>query len=258
MRRRQQLSWLLVTAAAFALAAIAAGVSRDSDDYYELDEPEAGRGDPDDVLDDLDHRRHHGSISKKIDEYEDEDEAANDLNNPTSTSSPQHKKSRLPKVIWSFDDRFKFTKPFYTVTIAENAAGKTYVAPKISTTIEPGLAGLDASPYAKMGIEVGDPALVVRYKIIGGDDQGRKIFAAEARQVGQFWFLRIRTRAIDIAPLNREYRDNFHLKIRATIVSLRDPDVRVKARCDVFVEVEDANGKSSVNTECVLVPEISD
>jgi hypothetical protein len=100
------------------------------------------------------------------------------------------------------ESSFLFTKLSYNVSIPENSFGKMYA---ISTE--------------KMGIYITDPALVVRYKIIGGDYD--KIFKAESRHVGDFYFLLIRIRSGFSVILNREYKSWYELKVRATITSLK-------------------------------------
>ena len=97
-------------------------------------------------------------------------------------------------------------------------------------------------PYLMMGVFVGsDPNMIVKYRIASGDD--RKMFKAESRKVGDFYFLLIRTRSSDVV-LNREYQELFHLKVRASIYSKRDKSMKFKSRCDVTVRVEDANDLS--------------
>lgn len=99
-------------------------------------------------------------------------------------------------------------------------------------------------PYLMMGVFVGpDPNIIVKYKISSGDD--RKMFKAESRRVGDFFFCLIRTRSSEVgAVLNREYQEFFYLKVRASISSKRDKSLRLKSRCDVTVRVEDANDLS--------------
>src|SRR5699024_601941 len=77
-----------------------------------------------------------------------------------------------------------YTKSTYNVSIPENAVYKY------------------ATSTEKMGIYISDPALSVRYKIVGGDPE--KIFKAEAKRVGDFFFLLIRMRYGNNAVLNRE------------------------------------------------------
>lgn len=141
------------------------------------------------------------------DNHENEDEKTNEDNNG--------------------DSSFIFTKPSYNVSIAENSPSKTYTICN-----------------ERMGIHISDPSLVVRYKIIAGDDD--KIFKAETKHVGDFYFLLIRTRSGDNVILNREYRAKYELRIRATITSLQNESLRLKSRCIVFVNIIDTNDLSPI------------
>ncbi len=123
------------------------------------------------------------------------------------------------------ESSFLFTKLSYNVSIPENSFGKMYA---ISTE--------------KMGIYITDPALVVRYKIVGGDYD--KIFKAESRHVGDFYFLLIRIRSGFSVILNREYKSWYELRVRATITSLRNDALRLKSKTSVYVTVTDKNDLS--------------
>ncbi|XP_019361654.1 PREDICTED: protocadherin Fat 2 isoform X1 [Gavialis gangeticus] len=90
-----------------------------------------------------------------------------------------------------------FTHLFYNATVYENSAPKTYV-----------------ESYVKMGIYMKDPDWVIRYRIASGDNTG--LFKTEEHVVGDFCFLRIRTRSGNTALLNREVKDNYMLIIQAT------------------------------------------
>ena len=91
-----------------------------------------------------------------------------------------------------------FTQNLYTATVQENSAGKTFV-----------------SSMTKMGIfvEYNSPPEVT-YGIVAGDVG--KNFKAKSRIVGDFAFLRIRTRS-SLNALNREQQDLYNLILRATI-----------------------------------------
>uniref|UniRef100_A0A8C8SUZ8 FAT atypical cadherin 2 n=1 Tax=Pelusios castaneus TaxID=367368 RepID=A0A8C8SUZ8_9SAUR len=91
----------------------------------------------------------------------------------------------------------RFTHPFYNATIYENSAPKTYV-----------------ESYVKMGIYMADPQWIIRYRTASGDSDG--LFKIEEHVVGDFCFLRIRTRSGNMALLNREVKDNYMLIIQAT------------------------------------------
>ncbi len=68
-----------------------------------------------------------------------------------------------------------FTQSVYNATIYENSAAKTYV-----------------ESLVKMGIYITDPTWEMRYKIVSGDNEN--LFKAEDYQLGDFSFLRIRTK----------------------------------------------------------------
>ncbi|XP_062826337.1 protocadherin Fat 2 isoform X2 [Anolis carolinensis] len=89
-----------------------------------------------------------------------------------------------------------FTHPLYNATIFENSAPKTYV-----------------ESYVKMGIYITDPAWDIKYKIASGDTSG--LFKAEDFIIGDFCFLRIRTRSGYTDRLNREFKDKYILIIQA-------------------------------------------
>uniref|UniRef100_A0A8C0ZPK4 Protocadherin Fat 2 n=1 Tax=Castor canadensis TaxID=51338 RepID=A0A8C0ZPK4_CASCN len=92
---------------------------------------------------------------------------------------------------------WRFTHSLYNVTIYENSAPKTYVE----------------SPV-KMGMYLAEPQWAVRYRIISGDVSN--VFKTEEYVVGNFCFLRIRTKSSNTALLNREVRDSYTLIIQAT------------------------------------------
>ncbi|XP_062976958.1 protocadherin Fat 2 isoform X2 [Elgaria multicarinata webbii] len=89
-----------------------------------------------------------------------------------------------------------FTYPLYNTTIYENSAPKTYV-----------------ESYVKMGIYITDPAWDIKYRIASGDTSG--LFKAEEYIVGDFCFLRVKTRSGNTDRLNREFRDKYMLIIQA-------------------------------------------
>lgn len=131
---------------------------------------------------------------------------------PSTTTTPSP--SSLP--------HFDFTSTHYNVTIRENANLKVY-----------------ASSVEKMGIFIDDPALQVRYKIVAGDSQ--KIFRAETKHVGNFYFLLIRMRMGTKMVLNREYMPAYDLRVRATITSSRSDQIKLKTKCSISVTVLDDN-----------------
>lgn len=115
-----------------------------------------------------------------------------------------------------------FTRPAYNASVAENSVGKTYVI-----------------PTEKMGIFISDPSLLVRYKIVSGDEG--KMFKAESRTVGDFCFLSLRTRTEEQAVLNREYQDYYEIGVRAMVTSLYRRSVKLKAHTTVHVRILDTN-----------------
>ncbi|XP_038519511.1 LOW QUALITY PROTEIN: protocadherin Fat 2 [Canis lupus familiaris] len=92
---------------------------------------------------------------------------------------------------------WRFTHSLYNATIYENSAPKTYVESSV-----------------KMGIYLAEPQWAVRYRIISGDVAN--VFKTEEYVVGNFCFLRIRTKSSNTALLNREVRDSYTLIIQAT------------------------------------------
>uniref|UniRef100_A0A8C1G6P9 FAT atypical cadherin 1a n=1 Tax=Cyprinus carpio TaxID=7962 RepID=A0A8C1G6P9_CYPCA len=110
-----------------------------------------------------------------------------------------------------------FTQSVYNATIYENSAAKTYVE----------------SPV-KMGIYITDPTWEIRYKIVSGDNEN--LFKAEDYQLGDFSFLRIRTKGGSSAILNREVRDHYILTVKAM-----EKNSNAEARTRVRIQVLDTN-----------------
>lgn len=127
---------------------------------------------------------------------------------PACRGGPEEGKAASP---------LRFTQPLYNATIEENSAPRTYL-----------------ETDAKAGIDLADPFWEVAYAVVSGDDDG--VFQAEALKVGDFCFLRIRTRSGNDASLNREVRDAYALTVEATETT---SDLRAKAR--VLVRVLDTN-----------------
>lgn len=111
----------------------------------------------------------------------------------------------------------RFTHHLYNASIYENSAPRTYVE----------------SPF-RMGILLSDPFWDMKYKVVSGDDDG--LFKAEEETVGDFCFLRIKTRSSNSAVLNREVRDTYTLTVEA-IESTYDN----RARTKVSIQVLDTN-----------------
>uniref|UniRef100_A0A3Q1G628 Cadherin domain-containing protein n=1 Tax=Acanthochromis polyacanthus TaxID=80966 RepID=A0A3Q1G628_9TELE len=93
---------------------------------------------------------------------------------------------------------FSFTQSVYHATVYENSAARTYANSKI-----------------KMGIHLAQRSWEVRYRITSGDDEG--FFKAEEFVLGDFCFLRIRTKGGNAAILNREIQDNYVLTVKASV-----------------------------------------
>ncbi|KAM3849026.1 protocadherin Fat 2 [Vipera latastei] len=110
-----------------------------------------------------------------------------------------------------------FTYPLYNTSIYENSAPKTYM-----------------ESYVKMGIYITDPAWDIKYKIASGDTSG--LFKAEEYIVGDFCFLRIRTRSGNTDRLNREFKDKYLLIIQAT-----EKTFAYEAWAKVLVQILDRN-----------------
>ncbi len=117
-------------------------------------------------------------------------------------------------------ENFHFTQNTYNATILENSVAKTFV-----------------TPIVKMGMFITDPTLDIRYRIISGDRN--KLFKAEARTIGDFCFLRIRTRSGMQKVINRESQDTISLVIKAVAKYKNGPSL--SSQCEVTIHVEDAN-----------------
>ncbi|KAM9622277.1 protocadherin Fat 1 [Trichechus inunguis] len=111
----------------------------------------------------------------------------------------------------------QFTHAQYNVTVRENSAAKTYVGHPV-----------------KMGIYITNPLWEFRYKIVSGDSEN--LFKAEEYVLGDFCFLRIRTKGGNTAILNREVKDHYTLIIRAV-----ERNSNAEARTKVRVQVLDTN-----------------
>ncbi|KAG1926068.1 protocadherin Fat [Pimephales promelas] len=111
----------------------------------------------------------------------------------------------------------RFTHHLYNASIYENSAPRTYVE----------------SPV-RMGIIQSDTFWDIKYKVVSGDDDG--LFKAEQETVGDFCFLRIKTRSSNSAVLNREVRDIYTLTVEATESSYEN-----RARTKVLIQVLDTN-----------------
>ncbi|XP_053315030.1 protocadherin Fat 1 [Spea bombifrons] len=111
----------------------------------------------------------------------------------------------------------QFTQHQYNATVHENSAAKTYVGHQ-----------------AKMGIFLKNPAWDIKYKIVSGDNEN--IFKAEEYVLGDFCFLRIRTKGGNTAILNREVKDHYLLNVKAV-----ERNSNSEARTKISVQVLDTN-----------------
>uniref|UniRef100_A0ABI7X6D8 FAT atypical cadherin 1 n=1 Tax=Felis catus TaxID=9685 RepID=A0ABI7X6D8_FELCA len=111
----------------------------------------------------------------------------------------------------------QFTHFQYNVTVHENSAAKTYVGHPV-----------------KMGIYLTNPLWELRYRIISGDNEN--LFKAEEYVLGDFCFLRIRTKGGNTAILNREVKDHYTLIVKAV-----EKNTNAEARAKVRVQVLDTN-----------------
>ncbi|XP_019482771.1 PREDICTED: protocadherin Fat 2 [Hipposideros armiger] len=110
-----------------------------------------------------------------------------------------------------------FTHTLYNATIYENSAPKTYVETSV-----------------KMGMYLAEPQWAVRYRIISGDVAN--VFKTEEYVVGNFCFLRIRTKSSNTALLNREVQDSYTLIVQAT-----EKTLELEALARVVVHILDQN-----------------
>ncbi|XP_008066005.1 protocadherin Fat 2 [Carlito syrichta] len=117
----------------------------------------------------------------------------------------------IPSSAW------RFTHSHYNATIYENSAPKTYV-----------------ESAEKMGIYLAEPQWAARYRIISGDVAN--VFKAEEHVVGNFCFLRIRTKNSNTALLNREVQDSYTLIVQAT-----EKTSELEALTRVVVHILDQN-----------------
>ncbi|KAM9318351.1 protocadherin Fat 3a isoform 2-T2 [Pholidichthys leucotaenia] len=114
--------------------------------------------------------------------------------------------------------KFSFTQPVYHATVYENSAARTYANSKI-----------------KMGIHLAQRFWEIRYRITLGDDEG--FFKAEEYVLGDFCFLRIRTKGGNAAILNREIQDNYVLTVKASVKG----DALLETWTKVSIQVLDMN-----------------
>ncbi|XP_072332549.1 protocadherin Fat 3-like isoform X2 [Scyliorhinus torazame] len=129
---------------------------------------------------------------------------------------------------------FKFTYSLYNATIYENSAARTYANSKV-----------------KMGISLTDPLWDIKYRIISGDEDG--FFKAEEVLLGDFCFLRIRTKGGNSAILNREVQKHYLLIVKAAI---RGEALEAWTKVNIQVlDMNDLRPLFSPTTYSVTIPE---
>ncbi|XP_075448649.1 protocadherin Fat 3 isoform X3 [Ascaphus truei] len=129
---------------------------------------------------------------------------------------------------------FQFTHPTYNATVYENSAARTYL-----------------NSQTKIGIKLANLSWDIKYRIMSGDEEG--FFKAEEVAIGDFCFLRIRTKGGNSAILNREIQDNYLLTIKA---SVRGEDLEAWTKVNVQVlDMNDLRPLFSPTTYSVTIAE---
>nr|XP_054755139.1 protocadherin Fat 1-like [Lytechinus pictus] len=119
----------------------------------------------------------------------------------------------------------QFTRSIYNATIAENSPIRTFI-----------------STEQKMGIYLPDPSVTVRYSLQESDVSD--LFSSRPEVVGDFAFLRIRTRPCrnksqcPNLKVNREVRPEYYLTVIAQSSSVGE---RSSATAEVHIVVQDVN-----------------
>nr|XP_046244015.1 protocadherin Fat 3a isoform X3 [Scatophagus argus] len=130
---------------------------------------------------------------------------------------------------------FNFTQAVYHSTVYENSAARTYANSKV-----------------KMGIHLAQRSWEIRYRITSGDDEG--FFKAEEYVLGDFCFLRIRTKGGNSAILNREIQDNYVLTVKASVKGEALLETWTKVRIQVL-DMNDLRPLFSPTTYSVTIAE---
>nr|XP_033804886.1 protocadherin Fat 3 isoform X2 [Geotrypetes seraphini] len=129
---------------------------------------------------------------------------------------------------------FHFTYSAYNATVYENSAARTYL-----------------NSQSKIGVALADISWDVKYRIVSGDEEG--FFKAEEVVIGDFCFLRIRTKGGNSAILNREIQDNYLLIIKA---SVRGEDLEAWTKVNIQVlDMNDLRPLFSPTTYSVTIAE---
>lgn len=114
--------------------------------------------------------------------------------------------------------QFTFTEAVYHATVYENSAARTYLNTQV-----------------KMGVSLTQKSWEIRFRITLGDEEG--LFKAEEHVVGDFCFLRIRTKGGNAAILNREIQDSYVLTVKASVKG----DALLETWAKVYIQVLDMN-----------------
>lgn len=114
--------------------------------------------------------------------------------------------------------QFTFTEAVYHATVYENSAARTYLKTKV-----------------KMGVSLMQKSWEIRFRITSGDEEG--LFKAEEHVVGDFCFLRIRTKGGNAAILNREIQETYVLTVKAS----GKGDTFLETLAKVYIQVLDMN-----------------
>ncbi|XP_056139276.1 protocadherin Fat 3a isoform X1 [Lampris incognitus] len=130
---------------------------------------------------------------------------------------------------------FSFTQAVYHATVYENSAARTYANSKV-----------------KMGIHLAQRSWEIRYRITSGDDEG--FFKAEEYMLGDFCFLRIRTKGGNAAILNREIQDNYVLTVKASVKGEANLETWTKVSIQVL-DMNDLRPLFSPTTYSVTIAE---
>ncbi|XP_052280093.1 protocadherin Fat 1-like isoform X4 [Dreissena polymorpha] len=113
----------------------------------------------------------------------------------------------------------RFTQNVYNVLVPENSHGKTF-----------------AIPTSKMGIFIPENLPVtITYQLL---DTTEDLFKVEDRLVGDFSFLLIRTHSGSYGKLNREFKSEYHFKVKAVAES---NGVTFETTTNVIVYISDLN-----------------
>ncbi|MGH0188804.1 UNVERIFIED_CONTAM: hypothetical protein FKN15_032003 [Acipenser sinensis] len=129
---------------------------------------------------------------------------------------------------------FYFTYSLYNATVYENSAARTYANSKV-----------------KMGVTLTHKSWDIKYRIVSGDEEG--FFKAEEFVMGDFCFLRVRTKGGNAAILNREIQDNYLLTVKATV---RGEDLDAWAKVNIQVlDMNDLRPLFSPTTYSVTIAE---